>query len=329
MRIFLPALDIGVIAFDEAIKASDGKDRALLLANGFSIQHFSYKTLLEKSGLDTRGPLRTLFDTLDTVDFEVVIRALEDAAVVERVYNKVKRADLFLDDADKVRRALVHAVREIHPGHREDIAKLIAPCIAFLSLFGKIFTLNYDLLLYWVILENSKKFQDGFGLGEEGAGFLGPFKVGAHCNVFNLHGGLHLFRKSNDEVEKRLMGSSGVIDAIAETITRDKRLPVYVAEGNSTAKLARIYALPYLRHCYEILRACSGIFFVYGHSASHNDAHIYEAIFNSQIAHLYFCIHAPTSDIKAIDGELARYRKRYGSKIDYTLVDSETAKVWG
>jgi hypothetical protein len=112
-----------LIAFDEAIKASDGKDRALLLANGFSIQHFNYKTLLEKSGLDTRGPLRTLFDTLDTVDFEVVIKALEDAAVVERVYNKVKRADLFLDDADKVRRALVHAVREIHPGHREDIAK--------------------------------------------------------------------------------------------------------------------------------------------------------------------------------------------------------------
>jgi hypothetical protein len=89
-----------LIAFDEAIKASDGKDRALLLANGFSIQHFNYKTLLEKSGLDTRGPLRTLFDTLDTVDFEVVIKALEDAAVVERVYNKVKRADLFLDDAE-------------------------------------------------------------------------------------------------------------------------------------------------------------------------------------------------------------------------------------
>src|SRR5258705_4710119 len=54
--------------------------------------------------------LRTLFDTLDTVDFEVVIKALEDAAVVERVYNKVKRADLFLDDAGKVRRALVQCV---------------------------------------------------------------------------------------------------------------------------------------------------------------------------------------------------------------------------
>ena len=71
------------------------------------------------------------------------------------------------------------------------------------------------------------------------------------------------------------------------------------------------------------------MFFVYGHSASPNDAHLYEAIFTSQIEHLYFCIHQPTADIQAIDGELARYKRRHGSKIDYTFVDSETAKVWG
>jgi hypothetical protein len=47
------------------------------------------------------------------------------------------------------------------------------------------------------------------------------------------------------------MGPTGVIDAIAETITRYKRLPVYVAEGTSIGKLAHIYSLPYLRHCYE------------------------------------------------------------------------------
>ena len=318
-----------IINFDEALKASDGKERGLLLGNGFSIRHFSYKTLLEKSGLDERGPLRALFTALRTVDFELVIKALEDAVLVETVYNKIKRADLFRDDADKIRRALVHSIRQIHPGHREDIAPVIPACIDLLSSFSKIFTLNYDLLLYWVILENTKKFQDGFGLGKEKNGFLTPFKVDAYCNVFNLHGGLHLFRTPDDEVEKRLMGSSGVIDAIAETITKDKRLPVYVAEGTSTAKLARIYALPYLRHCYEMLHASKGIFFVYGHSASPNDAHIYKAIFTSEVDHLYFCIHKPTADIQAIDGELARYKKLYASKIDYIFVDSETANVWG
>jgi hypothetical protein len=42
---------------------------------------------------------------------------------------------------------------------------------------------------------------------------------------------LHLFRTSTDEIEKPLMGGSGIIGAIARTITVDKRFPVYVAEG--------------------------------------------------------------------------------------------------
>jgi len=39
-----------ILAFDEAIKQSNGQERTLLIGNGFSIAHFDYKTLLEKSG---------------------------------------------------------------------------------------------------------------------------------------------------------------------------------------------------------------------------------------------------------------------------------------
>jgi hypothetical protein len=300
----------------------------LLIGNGFSIKHFSYKTLLEKSGLDADGPLRALFTSLNTVDFEVVIRALEDAALVERTYNKLKRADVLQADADKLRRALVHAIRKVHPVNRADVEDVIPACAEFLRTFSTIFTLNYDLLLYWVILEDTRAFTDGFGLGEERDGFLGPFKRGAYCNIYNLHGGLHLFRTASDEVEKRLMGQSGVIDAIADVITRDKRLPVYVAEGTSIGKLAHIYSLPHLRQCYEVLCKSSGPFFVYGHSASDNDAHIYDALFRSDVSHLYFCVHKPTCDIQTVAGEIARYKERNESDIEITFVDSETAPVW-
>jgi Domain of unknown function (DUF4917) len=119
-----------------------------------------------------------------------------------------------------------------------------------------------------------------------------------------------------------------VIDAIASTITQAMRLPLYVAEGTSVQKLARIYSVPYLRHCYEMLQASENAFFVYGHSASANDAHIYDALFKSAISHIYFCVHQPTADVAAIDGELARFQKRNGSKVAYTLVDAETANVW-
>jgi Domain of unknown function (DUF4917) len=165
-------------------------------------------------------------------------------------------------------------------------------------------------------------------LGKEENGFLGPFKPDAHCNVFNVHGGLHLFQKPDDDVEKRLMGATGVIDAIAHAITVGKRFPVYVAEGTSPAKLRRIHSIPYLRRCYERMQECTGSFFVYGHSADPNDAHIYDALFRAKIKRLYFCIHRPSAKIAEIDGELARYKKRNNSNLDYTFVDSETAHVW-
>src|SRR5258705_5157316 len=93
--------------------------------------------------------------------------------------------------------------------------------------------------------------------------------------------------------------------------------------------MQRIKANNYLSHCYEKLGSSTGSFFVFGHSADPNDAHIYNALFRSKITHLYFCIYQPTDEkIKTISGELARYRERVGSKVDYTFVDSESAHVW-
>jgi hypothetical protein len=319
-----------IISFQKAIKKTDGNDRALLLGNGFSIQYFSYKTLLEKAGLGEEKPLSVLFKTLKTYDFEVVMKALEDASVVETAYGDQGRSNTFKSDADRLRKALVHAVRETHPPHREDIQNGIPSCIQFLKQFNTVFTLNYDLLLYWVILEETRSFHDGFGLGEEKSGFRGPFKQEAACNIYNLHGGLHLFRTSTGEVEKRTRAPSGVIDAIAETILTEKRLPIYVAEGTSDAKLSKINSIPYLKHCYDTLRASRGSFFVYGSSARRaSDEHIYRALFKSRIDHLYFSIHRPTDDkLNEFNGVLAYYAKSSGSRIGYTFVDAQTARVW-
>lgn len=317
-----------ILTFEEAMKAAGGKDCSLLLGNGFSARYFSYRSLLDKADLKPTDPVRILFDRLKTVDFERVVRSLESAAEVEAAYGNSKHADELIKDANRLREALVHAIRETHPAHREDIADVIPSCAAFLNAFDQIFTLNYDLLLYWVSLADEARLPDGFGLGERRNGFQGPFKIGAYCNTYNVHGGLHLFRDGMD-VHKRLDTGSGVIDAIAQTIVNQKRFPLYVAEGTSSAKMNRIKASDYLSHCYEKLGESTGSFFVFGHSADPNDAHIYNAIFKSKIAHLYFCIYQPTDDkIKAVSGELARYKERAGSKISYTFVDSESCHVW-
>ena len=177
-------------------------------------------------------------------------------------------------------------------------------------------------------METVESFSDGFGLGEERNGFLGPFKTGAKCNVHYLHGGLHLFINDEGEIEKRLKGPEGLINAVASTIAREKRLPIYVAEGRSIAKLRKINSNKYLAYCLDKLRSISGNLFVYGHSADPNDAHIYNAIFKSRIKHLYFCVHKPTADIARTAGELSRYQKLFSSEIKYTLVDAESVSIW-
>jgi hypothetical protein len=319
---------VDIISFQQAIEATKAQDRAVLLGNGFSIEHFSYKNLLDKSGLADGSPQRDLFKALDTYDFEHVIRSLEDAALVENSYRDKTKHDLFLKDAQLIREALVKSIHATHPKNRNEISTKIAPALKFLKNFGQIFTFNYDLLLYWVLLENTDEFRDGFGLGEEKDGFLGPFKPDAYCNVYNLHGGLHLFLDEAREVHKRIASGDTIITAITESIIK-RKLPIYVAEGSSLKKLGKINSIPYLKHSFDIFSRSKGIIFIYGHSADPNDAHIYDAIFRSRVEHLYFCIHQPTTDVAKIAGELSRYKAKNESGIDFTFVDSVSAHVWG
>ncbi|MER9663814.1 DUF4917 family protein [Mesorhizobium sp. M0159] len=317
-----------VIDFDDAMKRTEGEDRALLLGNGFSAQYFSYRNLLDKSGLAAGTPVRDLFDALATVDFEAVVRALEGAVLVERAYENAAHAAEIEGDARKVREALVEAVNATHPKHREDLGSKYTSSADFLSCFSTVFSLNYDLLLYWVNLEK-RLLRDGFGLGKTAGSFHGPFSEDAYCHLYNLHGGLHLFESGAGEIMKAVDTGSGVIATITDEIAKRGRFPVYVAEGTSTQKMRRINSVAYLRHCLDILRGNSAVTFIYGHSADENDAHIYRAIFGSETKHIYFGVYKPDGDkLRALDGLLAKYQKTAGSTIGYTFFDSGSAKVW-
>lgn len=319
-----------VISFQDALDSTEGEDKALLIGNGFSAQYFNYANLLAETKLEEGSPIRNLFEGLGTVDFEAVIRALEDATLVERAYGNEEHAAQLDADAQQVREALVTAVNATHPAHREDLAFQYESAAAFLKNFGTVFSLNYDLLLYWVNLEK-RLLKDGFGLGEdvdEGR-FRGPFLEESYCHVFNLHGGLHLFQNEVGDVYKALNFGDGVISNISEEIADRGRLPLYVAEGTTASKLKKIKSVEYLRHCLQTLQDNTATVFVYGHSADPNDAHIYHAIFNSKAPHVYFGIFKPDEEsIKRLDAELAKYKKLGGDKVSYSLFDSESAHVW-
>ena len=80
---------------------------------------------------------------------------------------------------------------------------------------------NYDLLLYWVRFEVPKLY-DGFALGKKhrDGRFQGPFQEAAYCQIFNLHGGLHLFQDKIGDVYKALDHGSGVRATITDEIAK-------------------------------------------------------------------------------------------------------------
>ena len=322
-----------ILSFEEAIRVSGTNVRSVLLGNGFSIAQaggqFSYKSLLDFSGLPEDDPIRNVFNVLETFDFEKVMEALEDASHIEAAYEDKDRAKRFRDDAARVREALITAVHTVHPGVRFDIPQAQRDaCAAFLRRFEAVFTLNYDLLLYWVILHGAQdKFTDGFGHGDTVDGFR-TFDLGAPCSTYYLHGALHLFLSAKLDTQKRILTKNTIIEDIAATIRQRTQLPLFVAEGTATQKIARIRSIPYLTYCYEQLSDVRGSLFIFGHAASDNDAHLYDAICCSGVEMVFVFVHKPDENLDTMREQLAKYTARR-EDIEWLYVDAATAKVWG
>ena len=306
------------IPFGIAINETAPWNRAVLLGNGFSIAQsasFFYTNLRKVSGIDKNPILEKVFKNFDTVDFEKVMRHLENAGTVAEAYNRIPEATEYKTDAKEVRKHLIEAIEKVHPPDFDYIPpQEINSCGNFLKCFDKVFTLNYDLLLYWVLnslrtpgLSSLQNFSDGFGLGKVINGLKGPFDTEAWCDTYNIHGGLHLFQQPDRAVHKAIASGNNLLSSIKDIIRQQSQLPLYVAEGKWEQKLAKIRSVPYLNYCLEELQGLSGTLFVFGHSGGSNDQHIYDAIFKSEIETLYYCIY-DKSQRPTIGGLLEKYR---------------------
>ena len=117
-----------------------------------------------------------------------------------------------------------------------------------------------------------------------------------------------------------------MLDLIKQRI-KEGNLPIYAAEGSSVQKMQKIKSILYLKHCYEKLKDNTGVMFIYGHSASENDSHIYDAIFKSGVKQIYFGVY-DKEETKSLSGLLAKYQKEAGSEIPYAFFDSKSVKLW-
>lgn len=340
-----------LLTFDEALKLSgDRGKRHLLLGNGFSIalrpDIFTYGTLLERASESGRltKELRGVFDQFGTTDFEHVMEALRNAADLVDLYEPEAKSlsKRLRADAGAIGAVLAETIAESHPERPYDItSEQYASCKRFLANFasGNVYTLNYDLLLYWTLMQDEVKpdldSDDGFRDPVEKSTEYVVWEVSNsdHQSIFYLHGALHLF-DAGHELKKFTWSKTEValVDQIRTSLA-NREYPLVVTEGTSDQKLDRIQHSSFLGRAQRSFGSIGGSLFIYGHSLAENDEHLLKLIAAKQATKkLFVGVYGdPTSaDAQRIIQRAERFASDRPERrpLEVHFFDASSAHVW-
>lgn len=295
-----------VLSFEEAIATSDSLsgERHVLLGNGFSIacrpDRFAYDALFNLAAFaDASTDIRLVFDHLETTDFEKVIASLQLAAGLTDVYETSDTAlpGRFRVDAEVVREALAQVLASRHPDLPSDISeKEYRSARKFLGNFHRVYTLNYDMLLYWTMMQELEPpipRNDGFGNpDDEDADYVvwDPYAVYGTQRVFFLHGSLHLYDRGS-ELTKITWSRTAIplVDQIRRALSEGS-YPLIVTEGSSVEKTEKILHHAYLTHAIRSFSRIRGSLFLYGLSLTPNDEHLLRRIAEGNVHTIFVSV---------------------------------------
>jgi Domain of unknown function (DUF4917) len=337
-----------LISFSQALEDSKRyTKRHAFLGNGFSIacrpDIFVYGKLFEQADFSTLSPsAQKAFEALDTQDFEKVIKAIRDAYLILKAYDGVpsKLLTTLQEDAEGLKELLVQTIASSHPEWPGEIHDYeYAACREFLANFNTIYTLSYDLLLYWAQMHTEDgadpTSDDGFRKSEDDyeADYVTWESGNSHNQtMWFLHGALHLF-DAGTEIQKYTWVNTGVrlIEQIRDALKRDY-FPIFVAEGTSDEKLIRIKHNDYLAKAYRSFTEIGGALFIYGHSLAENDEHFLKKIEKGKLSQLYVGIYgdpdsASNQAIVKRANRMTTARRR--TPLSVAFFDAASAKVWG
>ena len=352
---------VDLMDFSNVLASSPGPKPRLLLGNGFSRacrnDLFSYTALFDRAqeqGLLSDALLQA-FKALKTDDFESVMRDLARFAQVANIYvpNRYDVARQLREDVGVLREALARAISANHPRRADEIsdAKFTA-CREFLLNFNGIYTLNYDLLLYWAMMRNDIdnldiKCDDGFRHNDQETDGYVTWSVDVPTqNVYYLHGALHIF-DGRHQVQKYTWSNTGIaLVAQIRQALDEGRYPIYVAEGTSASKWEKVLHNAFLMRGYRSLSTIGNSLVIFGHSLHENDEHVLNCIERSKVRNLYVSIFGnPDSEYnqriikraRRMAENRSQHNQRLRSESPRSRItelavhffDAATAKVWG
>lgn len=276
-----------------AFKASD-----ILLGNGFSMNLtnvFGYGALFPRFLSNCSPADQAALAGFNTTNFEFILEDLGTAARVNALMSLPTAQVLSL--ANRVREGLIRTIEAIHPRkHAVDWTRLELVA-GELNHFNDVYTLNYDALLYHIIMickdryvrhGHWRRYNDYFwnAISANYLQFMEFQNIAPYNHVYYLHGALFLFKLDQSvetlteiDVKLRTGGASELLDAIA-TELRGGTLPLFVSEGRADEKQRAISRSEYLRFANEALEMSRPKLVIYGASLGDQDEHIAQAVCN-------------------------------------------------
>lgn len=340
-------------SFDDvlaSIKKNPKREFHLLLGNGFSVAYdpniFSYNALHDfVKKLDDKD-LSTILSVIETRNFEVIMQYLDHFSALLDAFGADPALKKRVDAASaKLKKSLLDAVKALHPEHvfkvPEDQSKA---CAAFLKTFvatgGNIFSTNYDLLLYWVLMRNNL-FEHIDGCGRELLNDTGEYmkpedqiwsgliwgKHRSKQNVFYLHGALPFFDNGVEVVKEEYTIYNYLLENISTRMEKGE-YPIFVTAGDGQQKLKHITHNQYLTYCYDTFSQAEGSLVTFGFGFGPYDEHIIDAINKAakrkppqKLWSLYIGVYSD-DDKKYIEQIEGKFRCKVH------IFDAKTVKVW-
>jgi hypothetical protein len=312
------------------------KEADLLLGNGFSLNlagHFNYDSLFEEFLKRRKPEERRTFRNFRTNNFELIQEILNNAKRVNELLGI--DMDSKIDDVmESLRNGLIQTIQQTHPQSNKIDKTQLQKLSIQLNNFGDIYTLNYDLFLYHIILKIKDKsdkeriiapYSDYFW-GEDDKQFLQFMDYDDYHpkHVYYLHGALFIFKMPPGTFKLRRADIPKELIVMIGDIINKGTMPLFVSEGKYTEKLKAIERSKYLGFCYEHLEKSDKKLVIFGSSLSSQDAHIADAINHKRNnRELAIAIHTNRKTRDKIEEEIKRLRKIF-KRHKIHFFDSET-----
>ncbi len=330
------------------------RQKHLLFGNGFSMSYdreiFSYNALSNFIENTDNELLKRLFSNLNTKNFELIMQQLDNFAEIAAVFSSdTELVGKIQNASEQLKSSLIDAVKELHPGHvftipEEDCKACYTFLEDYLSKGGVIFSTNYDLLPYWVLMRNNMELSvDGFGRDAEydtseytpeDERQYSELRWGRNesgQNICYLHGSLLIFDIGTEVVKEEYDGKNFLIENI-KTRMEHKEYPIFVTAGNAKEKLTHIAHNKYLSYCYERLCSISGSLVAFGFNFGEYDTHIIDAInmasrpkrLGDRLWSVYIGVYSD-SDLEHIEKLIQQ--KKFKCKVN--TFNARTVNIWG